>query len=133
MKRGHEVHVLASHLKGLDVYSQADGVVFNPFALLSPKTFCRGFPCHEWLSFCRFFCQLVVDNALSVADHSCTFCCPAGFLAWILHKVTGLPYVLTTHLGDVPGGVPEKTDRWFRSIHRLGALASGRTPCLLPP
>ena len=26
VKRGHEVHVLASHLKGLDVYSQADGV-----------------------------------------------------------------------------------------------------------
>jgi glycosyltransferase involved in cell wall biosynthesis len=30
--------------------------------------------------------------------------------------VTGLPYILTAHLGDVPGGVPEKTGKWFRWI-----------------
>ena len=30
--------------------------------------------------------------------------------------MTGVPYILTAHLGDVPGGVPEKTDRWFRWI-----------------
>ncbi|HLO16171.1 MAG TPA: glycosyltransferase family 4 protein, partial [Anaerolineales bacterium] len=28
-----------------------------------------------------------------------------------------IPYVLTVHLGDVPGGVPEKTDDWFRWIY----------------
>jgi glycosyltransferase involved in cell wall biosynthesis len=27
-----------------------------------------------------------------------------------------VPYVLTAHLGDVPGGSPEKTGRWFRWI-----------------
>jgi len=42
------------------------------------------------------------------------FAVPAGLLAWALSKITGIPYVLTSHLGDVPGGVPEKTDRWFK-------------------
>jgi glycosyltransferase involved in cell wall biosynthesis len=45
------------------------------------------------------------------------FAVPAGALAWILSRLTRIPYVLTVHLGDVPGGVPEKTDEWFRWIY----------------
>ena len=44
------------------------------------------------------------------------FAVPTGALAWVLSKLTGIPYVLTVHLGDVPGGVPQKTDRWFRFV-----------------
>ena len=44
------------------------------------------------------------------------FAVPAGVAAWALSVVTGVPYVLTVHLGDVPGGVPEKTGEWFRWI-----------------
>jgi glycosyltransferase involved in cell wall biosynthesis len=42
------------------------------------------------------------------------FAVPAGALAWVLSKLTGIPYVMTVHLGDVPGGVPEKTGGWFK-------------------
>jgi glycosyltransferase involved in cell wall biosynthesis len=31
--------------------------------------------------------------------------------------VSGTPYVLTAHLGDVPGGTPEKTGGWFHMIY----------------
>jgi glycosyltransferase involved in cell wall biosynthesis len=34
----------------------------------------------------------------------------------MLSKLTGIPYVMTAHLGDVPGGVPEKTGGWFKWI-----------------
>ena len=44
------------------------------------------------------------------------FAVPAGAAAFALSKLTGVPYVLTAHLGDVPGAVPEKTDRWFKWI-----------------
>ncbi|MCD4671115.1 MAG: glycosyltransferase family 4 protein [Anaerolineaceae bacterium] len=44
------------------------------------------------------------------------FAVPAGVAAWALSVFTGVPYVLTAHLGDVPGGVPEKTGKWFRWI-----------------
>jgi len=44
------------------------------------------------------------------------FAVPTGALAWMLSIVTGIPYILTAHLGDVPGGVPEKTGKWFRWI-----------------
>lgn len=45
------------------------------------------------------------------------FAVPAGAAAFVLSKLTGIPYVLTAHLGDVPGAVPEKTDRWFKLIY----------------
>lgn len=44
------------------------------------------------------------------------FAVPAGVAAWALSLISGVPYVLTAHLGDVPGGVPEKTGKWFRWI-----------------
>jgi len=44
------------------------------------------------------------------------FAVPAGALAFILSILTNTPYILTVHLGDVPGGVPEKTGKWFKWI-----------------
>jgi len=45
------------------------------------------------------------------------FAVPAGALGLALKILTGVPYVITAHLGDVPGGVPEKTGKWFRVIY----------------
>jgi glycosyltransferase involved in cell wall biosynthesis len=45
------------------------------------------------------------------------FAVPAGALAWALSRFSGIPYVLTVHLGDVPGGVAEKTSGWFRWVY----------------
>jgi len=47
------------------------------------------------------------------------FAMPAEPVAWLLSKITGVPYVLTVHLGDVPGGTPEKTTKWFRFVKPL--------------
>lgn len=44
------------------------------------------------------------------------FAVPTGPVAWLAHRLTGVPYVLTAHLGDVPGGAPEQTDHLFRLV-----------------
>lgn len=44
------------------------------------------------------------------------FAVPTGPVAWLAHVLTGVPYVLTAHLGDVPGGAPEQTDHLFRVV-----------------
>jgi glycosyltransferase involved in cell wall biosynthesis len=44
------------------------------------------------------------------------FAVPTGALAWPLSVLRGVPYVLTAHLGDVPGGVPEQTAGLFRWV-----------------
>jgi glycosyltransferase involved in cell wall biosynthesis len=47
------------------------------------------------------------------------FAVPTGPVALAARLLIGVPYVLTAHLGDVPGGVPEQTEHLFR---RLGPL-----------
>jgi glycosyltransferase involved in cell wall biosynthesis len=47
------------------------------------------------------------------------FAVPTGFAAWVIAAISRTPYVLTAHLGDVPGGTPEQTDRFFRVIKPL--------------
>lgn len=44
------------------------------------------------------------------------FAVPTGAVAWVAHQLTGVPYILTAHLGDVPGGVPEQTGDLFRWV-----------------
>jgi glycosyltransferase involved in cell wall biosynthesis len=41
------------------------------------------------------------------------FAVPTGPLAWISRRLTGIPYVLSAQLGDIPGGVPVQTDHLF--------------------
>ena len=41
---------------------------------------------------------------------------PTGALAFAAHRVTCVPYVVTAHLGDVPGALPEQTDHLFRRL-----------------
>ena len=44
------------------------------------------------------------------------FAVPAGAMAWVITRFMKIPYVVTAHLGDVPGGAPSKTKGWFRWI-----------------
>ena len=43
------------------------------------------------------------------------FLLPSGVVAYVLHQMTGIPYVVTAHGSDVPGYNPDR----FRGIHRL--------------
>lgn len=45
------------------------------------------------------------------------FAVPSGVLAYALHRTLSLPYVLTCHLGDLPGGNPDQTDHLFRMLN----------------
>lgn len=47
------------------------------------------------------------------------FAVPTGAVAWLVHEFTRIRYVLTAHLGDVPGGVPEQTEKLFKKIKWL--------------
>jgi len=59
------------------------------------------------------------------------FAVPTGALAWLASRVIHRPYLLTVHLGDVPGGVPEQTASLFRLVkpftHPIWNRAAGIT------
>lgn len=81
------------------------------------------------------------------------FAVPTGALAFASARLWRLPYVITVHLGDVPGAIPEQTDtlfRWLNPLIRpiwrhaaavvavskfvgdLGQKAYGREPIIIP-
>ncbi|NMC45444.1 MAG: glycosyltransferase family 4 protein [Chloroflexi bacterium] len=45
------------------------------------------------------------------------FAVPAGAAARMLSRRFHIPYFITAHLGDIPGGVPEKTGNWFHYFY----------------
>ncbi|MEJ5225177.1 MAG: glycosyltransferase family 4 protein [Anaerolineales bacterium] len=115
--RGHAVCVLAPHMRGLSFDSLDDGVRVMRVPSLRRQAFVGDILAMSGYLVAGFFAALHLVRQFRPDVIHVHFAVPAGVLAWVLSRLTGIPYVLTTHLGDVPGGVPEKTDRWFRWIY----------------
>jgi len=69
--------------------------------------------CFVWKSFWR--AQRLIRAWKPDLIHA-HFAVPGGAGAALASIISRTPYILTVHGGDVPGGAPEKTDRWFKFI-----------------
>lgn len=116
VRRGHQVRVQTAALGFESVRSTINGVsVFRTLSGRSVPDTCR---VHEMGLYCATsFLPAIrhVHDWRPDVIHA-HFAMPTGALAWVVHRATRIPYVLTAHLGDVPGGVPDQTDHLFRII-----------------
>ncbi len=117
--RGHQVRVLTSHVRGLAHEELLDGVSIR-----------RAFAGRLQLDRCsvsEMLAYVIAHQAPALAEARrfrpdvmhVHFAVPTGTVAWLTSRTLGIPYLLTAHLGDVPGGAPEQTDRLFRVIKPL--------------
>jgi L-malate glycosyltransferase len=114
--RGHEVTVLTPHMHGLPFEEYKDGIRLVRISSFRRKTFGASFITMLAYVLAGLWAGLRLirlDRPDIIHTH---FAVPSGALAWMLSMLTGISYILTAHLGDVPGGVPEKTGKWFRWI-----------------
>jgi glycosyltransferase involved in cell wall biosynthesis len=118
-KRGHEVKVLTAHMKGLPYNEERNGSEIVRFRTLRTQPYRASFLSMALYVLAGLWVGFRLIGSFKPDMIHAHFAVPAGALAWILSLVTRIPYVLTVHLGDVPGGVPEKTDDWFRWIYPL--------------
>jgi glycosyltransferase involved in cell wall biosynthesis len=116
-ERGHEVKVLTADLGGL-VENQSDSLDFSVIRLPSGRreAFLADLRAMSGYILAGFWAARKIIKDWQPDLVHVHFAVPAGPIAWLLLKIERLPYVLTTHLGDVPGGAPEKTEKWFRWI-----------------
>ena len=115
-RRGHELTVLTAQCEDLPGEEMLDGVRLVRIQSGRRQPFradMRAMIGYVWAGFWQG--QRLIRRWQPDVVHV-HFAVPAGVVAWALSVVTGVPYVLTAHLGDVPGGVPEKTGKWFRWI-----------------
>lgn len=116
-RRGHELRILTAHLDGLPALEAVESVWVERIPSKRRAAFRA-----EFFEMARYDWSTVAAGRKLVQEwhpdliHA-HFAVPAGAAAFALSKLTGIPYVLTAHLGDVPGAVPEKTDRWFQFVY----------------
>ena len=114
---GHAVQVLTTHLKGLPYEEQRNGFHLIRFGSLRSKPYRASLLSMAIYVLAGLWVGRRLISSFKPDVIHAHFAVPAGALAWMLSRLSGIPYVLTVHLGDVPGGVPEKTDAWFRWIY----------------
>jgi len=116
-RKGHEVLVLTAHLQGLPREDFIEGVRVKRLPSARRLPFKAGLTA---------LVGFLISGLMAGVSHArlwkpnlihVHFAVPAGPVAWILKRIYKIPYVLTVHLGDVPGGVPEKTGAWFRWVY----------------
>ena len=114
---GHDVHILTAHMKDLPHHETVDGYQVFRISSLRRSAFKA-----DMLAMIGF----IAAGAWAGVKHIRSwrpdiihvhFAVPSGPLAWFLSEISHIPYVLTAHLGDIPGGVPEKTGGWFRWVY----------------
>ena len=116
-RRGHEIQVLTAHMKNFPRQENSSGIRIHRVPSLRQTPFQAGL-----LAMSGFVAAGLAAGLNNIRSWRpdiihVHFAVPSGPVAWALSKVTKTPYVLTAHLGDVPRGVPEKTDSWFRWIY----------------
>ncbi len=115
-RRGHEIKVLTSHMPDLPRSEQRDGIEIQRLPSLRRQAFAASL-----LDMAAFDLSALLAGGRLIKHFQpdvlhAHFAVPAGALTYALARLHKIPYVLTAHLGDVPGGVPEKTNKWFRFI-----------------
>ncbi|MBI5943837.1 MAG: glycosyltransferase family 4 protein [Chloroflexi bacterium] len=112
--RGYDVTVLTAHMDGLPLEEFKDGIRLIRISSLRTESFRASFFTMLAYVLAGLWAGLRLIRLYRPDIIHTHFAVPSGALAWALSILSGLPYVLTAHLGDVPGGVPEKTGQWFR-------------------
>jgi glycosyltransferase involved in cell wall biosynthesis len=115
--RGHELQVLTTHLTGSPIIEQKEKLSIRRINCGRQVPYRARFI--EMLIFVikGFFQGMGLIRSWQPDIIHVQFAVPAGALGLALSIFTGVPYFMTVHLGDVPGGAPEKTAGWFRWIY----------------
>ena len=118
-RRGHSIRVQTAWLPGLPKHESRDGVeIFRTNSFRKRADLCTvpemgGYVATSLLPSLRHIREWRPDI---IHAH---FAVPTGALALACHTLTRVPYVLTAHLGDLPGGNPDQTDALFRALDPL--------------
>jgi glycosyltransferase involved in cell wall biosynthesis len=115
-KRGHEITLLTANFGDLPDHEILNGVEIQRLNSGRKYPYKAGLIAMAGFVWAAFWGSLKIIRRNRPDVIHVHFAVPSGAAAWALKLFTGVPYVLTAHLGDVPGGVPEKTGRWFKFI-----------------
>ena len=115
--RGHKISIITSYIKDLELTTYEDGIQVNRLKSFRKDKFRAGI-----ISLFCFTLTAIIAGIKYIKNEKpdlihAHFAVPAGAVGLIISWLFGLKYIITAHLGDIPGGAPEKTKNWFRWIY----------------
>jgi len=119
VKKGHEIHVVTSHIKGLPTTEVNKNVYIHRVKCARKHAYkAHLLDMALYILISSIYSLRLIRKMRPTIIHT-HFAVPAGFAALLVSVFSGIPFVITSHLGDVPGGVPEKTGKIFPIIYPL--------------
>lgn len=130
---GHEIDIVTMGFHGLPDTETVDGVKI--YRLPSGRKRADICHTHEMLPYLVSAFpkvkQLIAENRYDI-NHT-HFIFPDGVLAWMLHRFTGLPYVITAHGSDVPGYNPDRFQFQHALLSPLWTRVVKNSECVICP
>lgn len=114
--RGHHIHVITAHYGDLPEIDEQGNLIIDRIHSYRTQSYRASFKTMACFIFKSIFHGLKVIRAEQPDLIHAHFAVPAGAAALVLARLTRRPYIITAHGGDVPGGAPQKTDKWFRYV-----------------
>ena len=116
VKAGHQVRIVTARFGDLPAFENIDGLEVIRLDSHRTESFRAkmgamiGFITAA-IKYCCFDCRDFQPDIIHVH-----FAVPNGPAAMAAAAKMKVPYVITAHLGDIPGASPEKTKKWFSYI-----------------
>lgn len=133
VRQGHRVDVVTMHYKGTARVETISGVtIYRTPALRKRPNVC--YP-HELATYLpgAFFKTLGLARKHRYDVIHCQFMVPGGPLAWLISRLTGIPFVVTCHGSDVPGHNPERFTLLHKMIKPAWRFLAGRAAAITAP
>ncbi len=116
VRSGHQVRVVTARYGDLPAFENMDGIELVRLDCHRTESFRAKMKAmigylSAAVKYCLFDCKDFQPDLIHVH-----FAVPNGPAAMIASKKMKVPYVITAHLGDIPGASPEKTKKWFSYI-----------------
>jgi glycosyltransferase involved in cell wall biosynthesis len=115
VRQGHHVDLVTMRFKNLPVYEKNNNLnIYRVRCLRFKSNLSTPFELLTYLIFALpLLIKLTKKNRYDI-NHT-HFIFPDGILAYIIKKLTGLPYMITAHGSDVPGYNPNR----FKLLHKF--------------
>ena len=114
-KLGHTVDVVTMHYKDTPRYERVNGFnIYRTPALRARPNICHPYELATYLPG-AFFKTLKLCRQNKYDIIHCHFLVPGAPLAYLISKITKIPFIVTCHGSDVPGHNPDR----FVLLHKL--------------
>ena len=115
-KRGHQLRVVSAAFEDLPEREMQDGIEIIRLKSYRTQAYRAGFPTMAaFILAANRYCLRMRDFTPDIVHAH--FAVPGGPAVFPYAQWRKIPYVLTVHLGDIPGASPEKTGKWFRFVY----------------